>query len=60
MLAWGQDAYAAHGMFVQDAAMSVAAEGLAGLQSKVLSARPRFGAKLSCFGWEADGAVVNS
>ncbi len=60
MLSHQRESYAANGLFLHDARLLVAAEGLVGLQQKTISVRPRPGAKMTCFGWEADGAVVNS
>ena len=60
MLSYEESAYAAHGMFVSDAQVLLSGGGFAGLDQKTLHIKPRPGAKLSEFGWEADGAVVNS
>ena len=40
--------------------MILTAEGLSGLENKTLQVKPRAGASMTCFGWEADGPVVNS
>ena len=47
-------------MFVGDAKLLLETEGFAGLDLKTLAVRPRAGASMTCFGWEPDGAVVNS
>jgi hypothetical protein len=60
MLSYEKASYAANGMFVHDARLLLLTEGFAGLSLKTLAVRPRPGVKLTTFGWEADGAVVNS
>ena len=59
MLACTADAYPANGLFLADAIVLLEAQGWAGLESKAIEVRPRPGQKPTCFGWEADGAVIN-
>ena len=47
-------------MFVADAKLLLATDGLTCLRSKVLAVKPCPGKHLTCFGWEPDGSVVNS
>ena len=47
-------------MFVGDAKLLLDTDGFAGLDRRVLEVRPVAGASMTCFGWEPDGAVVNS
>ena len=58
MLSYEESAYAANGMFVSDAQVLLSGGGFAGLDQKTLHIKPRPGAKLSEFGWEADGGTI--
>ena len=60
MLSYDKSSYAAHGLFVGDAKLLLATEGFGGLELNTVAVKPRRGANVTCFGWEADGAVVNS
>ena len=59
MLSYDNPSYAANGLFVGDAKLLLCTEGFHGLERKTVAVKPRPGAKMTCFGWEADGAVVN-
>ena len=59
MLSYNKASYAANGLFVGDAKLLLCTEGFHGLERKTVAVKPRPGAKMTCFGWEADGAVVN-
>ena len=59
MLSYLPCSYSANGMFVSDAKL-ILSEGFGGLQEKILPVKPRAGASMTCFGWEADGSVANS
>jgi hypothetical protein len=60
MLSFDKGSYAANGMFLHDASLLLRTQGRGGLCSKTLALRPRPGAGMTVFGWEPDGAVVNS
>ena len=61
MLSFEKTSYAASGMFLNDASLLLKTQGIiGGLSSQTLAVRPRPGAKMTVFGWEPDGAVVNS
>ena len=60
MLSFEKAAYTANGMYLSDAKMLLATGGFHGLERRTLAVKPRPGAIMTCFGWEADGVVVNS
>ena len=60
MLSDDKSSYAANGLFVGDAKLLLATEGFGGPELKTVAVKPRPGANMTCFGWGADGAVVNS
>ena len=59
MLACTTDAYPANGSYLADAIMLLETQGWAEVESKTVEVRPHPGQKPTCFGWEADGAVID-
>ena len=60
MLSYDKASYAGNGLFLADAKVLLQQEGFHGLERTTLAVKPRAGAKMSCFGWEVDGAIANS
>ena len=59
-MAYDKTSYAANGLFMGDTKLVLSTQGFHGLEGNTVAVKPRPGANMTCFGWEADGAVVNS
>ena len=60
MLSFHESSYAANGLYLGDAKMLLSSQGFMGLKARVIHVRPRTGQKQTVFGWEPDGAMINS